>query len=307
MQEKNNRAGIYSVSRISDGLNEFIFREQVTGTTGIDGHIEVVRPSYKSSRILGVKVFIAEADNPKDVYVCNGNRDHLIYWFQHSIPVLIMVYDSSAGKVFWEHLREDNIIVTELGWSINVPRSQEFNEEAIRSIYEIPSYSPNLSRMAVDRPWMDIIESGVYKLFVIAEENINRPTRKGILKIYVTDLDGKVEHIYAWPFFVNPDMPYVYRLNELFPWANISVDKDYYDVQERGEENERDSLCNIRPWMVEADEIAHFRLEMVLSELGRSYLYSDRFICNADYDQNKLTGSFGRMYENGIKYVVTHM
>ena len=306
MQNKNNRAGLYYVSRISDGLTEFIFREQVSGATGLDAHIEINRASYKSPRIIGVKVFFADADNPKDSYVCNGSRDHLIYWFQHSIPILIMVYDNNIGKVFWEHLRDDNIVVSESGWSINVPKTQEYNEEAVRSIFEIPSYSPNLSRLAVDRPWMDIIESGIKRLFIIAEESINRPARKGILKVNIADLDGKVEQIYDWSFFINPDLPFAYRFNELFPWASISVDKDFYIAHADGEEYSIDSLCNIRPWKVEAGEIAHFRLEMFLSELGKSYICADRFICNADYDQEKLIGSLGSLYENGIKFIVTN-
>ena len=306
MQEKNNRAGIYSVNRISDGLTEFIFRQQVSGTTGIDGHIEVNRPYYKSSRILGVKVFSVDEDNPKDIYVCSGSKDQLIYWFQHSIPVLIMAYDNSIGKVFWEHLREDNIVLSDLGWSINVPKTQEFNEEAVRAIYEIPSYSPNISRLAIDRPWMDIIESGDYRVFIIAEENINRPTGKGMLKISVTDLDGEVQNIYDWPFFIYPDLPFAYRFNELFPWADISVDNDSLDISPDDETNDNGSLCNIRPWIVEAGEIAHFRLEMHLSELGKSYLCADRYICNADYDENKLIGSFGSMYEKGLKFIITN-
>lgn len=305
MQEKNNRAGIYSVSRISDGLTEFIFREQVSGATGIDGHIEVNRPYHKSSRILGVKVYPVDVDNPKDMCVCSGSRDQLIYWFQHSIPILIMAYDSNIGKVFWEHLREDNIIFTEFGWSINVPRTQEFNEEAVRSIYEIPSYSPNLSRLAIDRPWMDLIESGEYRLFIVAEENINRPTGKGTLKISITDLDGEVQHIYGWPFFINPDLPFVYRFNELFPWADIRADHDLYDIHADSETSDDETLCIIRPWLVEAGEIAHFKLEMSLNELGRSYLSADRYICNADYDENRFIGSFGSLYEKGLKFIVT--
>ena len=306
MQEKNNRAGIYSVNRISDGLTEFIFRRQLSGTTGIDGHIEVNRPSYKSSRIMGVKVFSVDEDNPKDLYVCSGSKDQLIYWFQHSIPILIMAYDSSIGKVFWEHLREDNIILSGTGWSINVPKTQEFNEEAVRDIYEIPSYSPNLSRLAIDRPWMDIIESGDCRLFIIAEENINRPTGKGMLKISITDLEGEVQNIYDWPFFIYPDLPFAYRFNELFPWADIIADNDSFDINGSSETDYNGALCNIRPWIVEAGEIAHFRLEMRLSELGKSYLCADRYTCNADYDQNKLIGSFGAMYEKGLKYIVTN-
>jgi hypothetical protein len=305
LQEKNNRAGLYSVSRIADGLAEFLFREQVSGTTGIDGHIEVNRPYQRSSRVLGVKVFSVDTDDDKDMYVCSGSKDILIYWLQHSIPILIMVYDSSIGKVFWEHLREDNIILSEVGWSINVPKTQEFNEEAVRSIYEIPSYSPNLSRLAVDRPWMDMIGSGNYRIFITTEENINRPSRKGNLKISITNSDGEKQNIYDWPFFINPDMPFVYRFNELFPWAEINVDQDFYNIHADSETNFGVTLCNIRPWTIEAGEIAHFRLEMRLNELGKSYLCADRFICNADYDENKLEGSFGQMYEGGLKFIVT--
>jgi hypothetical protein len=306
MQEKNNRAGIYSVNRIADGLTEFIFREQESGTTGIDGHIEINKPSYKFSRVLGAKIYCVDADSPRDVYVCSGSRDKLIYWFQHSIPILIMAYDSITGKVFWEHLREDNIIFSESGWSIDVPKKQELDEEAVRSIYEIPSYSPNLSRLAVDRPWMDMIESGNHKIFLTAEENINRPTRKGVIKINITDLDGEKQHIYDWPFFINPDRPFAYRFNELFPWAEISVDQEFYSTHADSETSYGVSLCNIRPWTIEAGEVAHFRLEMRLSELGKSFLCADRFICNADYDENKLVGSFGSMYEKGLKYITTN-
>jgi hypothetical protein len=306
LQEKSNRAGIYSVNRISDSLTEFIFRQQIAGTTGIDGHIEVNRPSYKSSRILGVKVFSVDEDNPKDVYICSGSKDNIIYWFQHSIPMLIMAYDNSIGKVFWEHLREDNIILSESGWSINIPKTQEFNEEAVRAIYEIPSYSPNLSRLAVDRPWMDIIESGEYRIFIIAEENINCPTGKGMLKISITNLEGEVQQIYNWPFFIYPDMPFAYRFNELFPWADIRVDNDSLDVSLDSATNDDGLLCSIRPWLVEAGDIAHFRLEVRLSSLGKSYLCADRYMCNADYDENKLIGSFGTMYEKGLKFIISN-
>ena len=299
---KNNRTGIYSVGRIADGLTEFIFREQISGVTGIDGHIEIYRPSYNPSRILGVKVYSVGESGSEDACVCSGSNDNLIYWFQHSIPVLIMVHDSSAGKVFWEHLREDNITFSGAEWSIAVPKAQEFNEYAAKNICEIPSYSPNLSRLAIDRPWMDIIESGNHRLFIIAEENINRPTGRGILKINITDPAGGKQHIYDWPFFIDPDLPFVYRFRELFPWAEITADQDFYDSRAENEANSGAPLCVIRPWATEAGEIAHFRLEMRLSELGRSFLRADQYICGAHYDKGKLSGGFGPTYENGLKF-----
>ncbi|MCL1941450.1 MAG: DUF4365 domain-containing protein [Synergistaceae bacterium] len=308
MQTKNNnnRSGIYSVGRIADGFAELIFREQIPGTVGIDGHMEIYRPPADPLRVLGVKVYSVDTEDRKDFYVCGGSSDNLIYWFQHSIPILIMVHDSSAGngKVFWEHLREDNITFSESGWQINVPKSQEFNADTVRSIYEIPAYSPNLSRLAVDRPWMDMIESGKHRLFIIAEENINRPTGRGILKINIADPTGEKQHIYDWPFFIDPDLPFVYRFRELFPWAEITVDQDFYDEAEgkTGKTNSRAPLCAIRPWMIEAGEMAHFRLEMRMNDLGRAFLHADKYICDARYDKSKLEGSFGPLYEKGLKF-----
>ena len=298
---KDNRAGVYSVGRVADKFSEFIFREQISGVTGIDGHIEIYGSSSDPTRVLGVKVYSVDANNRKDVYVCSGSNDNLIYWFQHSIPVLIIAYDNKSGKMFWEHLREDNITVSKKEWSINVPKTQEFNEDAVKIVFEIPSYSPNLCKLAVDRPWMDLIDIGNNRLFIIAEENINRPTRRGMLKINIADLTGEKQHIYDWPFFIDPDLPFVYRFQELFPWAEIIVDQDFYDDTD-GKTKGRVPLCIIRPWMIEAEEIAHFRLEMRLNELGRSFLIADKYICSAHYEKMKLTGGFGLKYENGLKY-----
>ena len=302
---KNNRAGLYSIGRIADGFTEFIFREQIPGITGIDGHIEIYKSSYDPMRVLGVKIYSADAVDRKNVYLCGGNNDNLIYWFQHSIPILIMVHDNNTGKVFYEHLREDNITFSESGWSIDVPKTQEFTEDAVRNIHEIPSYSPNLNRLAIDRPWMDIIESENQRLFIITEENINRPAGRGVLKINITDLAGEKQHIYDWPFYIDPDMPFVFRFRELFPWAEIIADKDFYDAHMKSEANGDTPLCDIRPWMIEAEEIAHFRLEMRLNELGKSFLCADKYICNAQYDKSKLAGSYGPVYENGLKFNTT--
>jgi len=303
---KNNRAGIYSVGRIADRLSELIFREQISGIAGIDGHIEIYRSSCDPSRVLGVKVYSVDANDREDIYVCSGNNDNLVYWFQHSIPILIMVYDNGSEKLFWEHLRVDNITFSDSEWSIDVPKTQEFNEDAAKCIYEIPSYSPNLSKLAIDRPWMEIIQSGTNRLFIIAEENINRPTGRGILKINITDPAGEMQYIYDWPFFVDPDLPFVYRFSELFPWAEIIADQDFYDKSEI-KENGHIPLCAIRPWKIEAGEIAHFRLEMRLNEFGKSYLLADKYICNAHYEKSKLTGSFSNMYEKGLKFSAAHI
>lgn len=295
-KRKNDRTGIYVTGRIADGLAGLIFREQLPGVTGLDAHFEILKNSYKFSRVIGVKILTASSSEGD--FICRGSVENLVYWFQHSIPILIMVYDPENQKVFWEHLREDNIELTSTEWELRVPLSHEFCEDALDSILKIPSYSPHLSRLAVDRPWMEIADSTDYRLILTAEENINRSAGRGILQISITAPNGEKQDIYDWVFSADPDVPFVYRFQELFPWAEICVDRVFYQLNAPYE----DSLCGIRPWIVEAGEVAHFRLEMKLNGLGKSFLLAERFLTKGDYPNSELEGGFGSLYEDGIKF-----
>ncbi len=95
-------------------------------------------------------------------------------------------------------------------------------------------------------------------------------------------------------------MPHVFRLASLFPWARISVDDAFY--REKLGEYGSDA-GSVFPWVVEAGEIARFRLKLSLNELGRSFLTAESFIRRGEFPATDAgSAGFGAEYERGLKF-----
>jgi hypothetical protein len=120
-------------------------------------------------------------------------------------------------------------------------------------------------------------------------------------------------------------MPYVFRLPALFPWADLSVDEEFYRgkgalgaARDAGnpapegsdaeglnpEGRESAETAPIRPWTIEAGEVARFLLRLSLNELGKSFLAAERFLRRGEFPQppDAARGGIGGIYENGLKY-----
>jgi hypothetical protein len=117
-------------------------------------------------------------------------------------------------------------------------------------------------------------------------------------------------------------MPYVFRLPALFPWADLSVDEEFYrskgvgvknsdaeegEGREGGDENTAD-MESVRPWSVEAGEIARFMLRLSLNDLGRSFLTAERFLRRGEFPRQmsvrETKNEIDKAYENGLKYIL---
>jgi hypothetical protein len=109
--------------------------------------------------------------------------------------------------------------------------------------------------------------------------------------------------VYDWAFQIETDMPYTLRLPALFPWANLSVDEEFYrDKEPETTSASYTDLAQIRPWTVEAGEIARFMLKLSLNELGKSFLITERFLRRGEFPRPTIMGRMDRAYEDGIKY-----
>lgn len=301
MNDIAERIAIYAASRITARLPGLIFREQRRGDTGLDAHLEITEDYPKMGKTIGLQLRSDEGsylEHSARGYVCRGEMAHLAYWLQHSIPVLVMIYERQRDRILWEVADADTIEVDGQEWELVVPHDHVYGEEAVPAISELPCYSPYLSRLALDRPWMELLEAG-RDILLEMDEWINRPSTRGTLRLCVTQLDGSREAVYDWSFQTDADMPHAFRLPALFPWADLSVDAEFY------EERESERLAEpvaIRPWSVEAGEIAHFLLKLSLNELGRSFLVTERFLRRGDFPKTSFMGDIGTDYENGIKY-----
>ena len=302
------RLGIYAASRLTARLPGLIFREQRSGDTGLNAHLEVVEEYPRMGKVVGLQVRSdsgSEIERTARGYVCRGEMAHVAYWLQHSLPVIVMVYEQGQDHLLWEAVSPETIEISGQHWELLVPYDQVYGEEpsggsqsgAVERIAELSCYSPYLARLALDRPWMQIIEMG-RGILLEMDEWLNQPSERGSLRLSVLGENGERESVYEWPFQTNPDMPHVFRLPSLFPWANIEVDTDFYR-EKMGGESLPDSLA---PWTVEAGEIARFRLRLSLNDLGRSFLTTEQFLRRGEFPLMEQSSGFGPEYEKGLKF-----
>jgi len=305
LNEMAGRIGVYAASRISAQLPGVIFREQRSGDTGLHAHLEVTDRFPQMDKSIGLQILFDENERIERSargYVCRGELAHLTYWLQHSIPVLVMVYERKTDRVLWEVANADTVDLDGQEWELVVPNDQVYGPGAVSAISSVPSHSPYLARLALDKPWMELVEMG-RGLALEIDEWINRPAARGSLKLCVNNLDGTREAVYDWAFQIETDMPYTLRLPELFPWADLSVDEEFYrDKAAEAENASASELAPIRPWTVEAGEIARFMLKLSLNELGKSFLMTERFLRRGEFPRPSITRNIDKSYEDGIKY-----
>ncbi|MDR1741853.1 MAG: DUF4365 domain-containing protein [Synergistaceae bacterium] len=310
----NERISLYSVGRASAELQGILFREQIGGDIGLNAHLDVLsdKRSAGNGKPVGLCVLSDSAggrpgegqlglsrptvERGARGYVCRGKGAHLAYWFQHSIPVIVMVHEMDSDRVLWEsadgaEVEASDGALADRTWKLVVPFDQVYGQDTVQVLKDLPCPSLNFARLAIDKPWMEFIEQGG-RLVVETDEWINRPSSRGDLRLRLGRLGGDSNSIYEWSFRVDPDTPYVFRLPELFPWASMSIG---------GEGTGIGDLSPIRPYIVDGGEIARFALELSLNDVGRAFLTTERFLRDGQAAA-ETEGRIGEEYENGIKY-----
>lgn len=303
MNDMAERIGVYAASRISARLPGLIFRGQRGGDTGLNAHLEVVEAYPKMGKVVGLQIRSdgeSELERTARGYVCRGEMAHVAYWLQHSLPVLVMVHERRNDRILWEVVSPETIEVSAESWELLVPHDQVYGLDAVGAIAELPCYSPYLARLALDRPWMELIEGGCGVLLEM-DEWINQPSAQGSLRVCVLKEGGERDAVFEWPFQTHADMPHVFRLPSLFPWAHIEIDQAFY--RERGVASS-DRAGSLFPWTVEAGEIARFQLRLSLNDLGRSFLMTQRFLRRGEFPEVETGGDLGEDYRRGIKFQI---
>jgi hypothetical protein len=104
---------------------DWVFRETTRHDFGIDGHIEVIDENRKATgRILAVQIKCGESffkETSADGVVYRGEQEHLNYWLQLSLPVVLILCDPKSRKAYWTPITLANIERTKDGWKTVVP------------------------------------------------------------------------------------------------------------------------------------------------------------------------------------------
>jgi len=118
-----------------------IFREQGENDVGIDAHVELVtRDTHAATgqlialQIKGGPSYFKETTATGAIF--RGALEHLDYWFNHSLPVFLLLVDTEKQKAYWQEITAEKVKRLAKGWKVEVPFVNEvektFNEAARR-------------------------------------------------------------------------------------------------------------------------------------------------------------------------------
>ncbi len=179
------RVGVLSVSKIFVDDLKWIFREQAVNDFGVDAFVEITISPYPfkniipTGRLLGVQIksgksFFKETTSAYFVY--RGNKNHMKYWQNHSVPVIIILYDKELNSAYWQVISESTIIPTEKMFKVNIPKKHLLNKDSSNALEKIGSfrnrYEYNLWRL---RTCVDIIKVNIQErhyLYILFESSL---------------------------------------------------------------------------------------------------------------------------------------
>ncbi len=327
--DPTEQKGIIAVQMIFNNILQWIFRPQPIGDYGIDAHVETSDKGGPSGRLIGLQIKSGPAyfrEKDKVGYVYRGDMEHLSYWFNHSLPVVLVLYDPNKDMSYWQIVRKENVKLTKKQWKMIVPFNQTLDKTAkkmLRELAEGPPSNRRFTELSLAKPWMEIINQR-NRLLLEAEEWVNKSSGRGSLRLLVQDEDGNEETVADWPFVMFPGLLYVEVFPQLFPWASLSIDEDFYEEYDQQEydsdcgvwdgedqkyifhtetfEEWKKGLARIRPYEeAAAGEVARFRLELTLNRVGKAFLTLDRYLSTGKTGTRDIT--IPGIYGSSLKFL----
>jgi hypothetical protein len=302
------RTGLLLVEqRIVEELR-WIFRNQPVSDFGIDAHLEVVQHESATGRLVAMQIKSGPSyfrEETEETIVYRGDPEHLRYWLQHSLPVIVILADPAGRRCYWQVVREDLVTETERGWKMVIPKTQVLDASARAALAELAAGPPHLlrlHRLQADRSLIELLAAGK-RLVLEVQEWINKSSGRGDFKILLSKNWDDEEVLAEWTWLL-PGWDYADALPRLFPWADLSLDEDTYDSHDedawteacgiwdsedkcyimhtKSFEEWRERLpAGLRPYQ-EGGEVAAWRLDLTLNELGRAFLVVDQHLADED-------------------------
>lgn len=305
MKRFNNtdRKGVNAVEKIILDAN-WIPRSVFQTDVGIDMEVEVCEDEEPTGQLIAIQIKTGESYFKEIVFdniIYRGNLVHLKYWLKHCLPVILVLHNPVTGQTIWQNIDEEKITRTKTGWKIPIPKSQILSMESLNEIKKfnrLPVYFQRLQRLAVHKKLITKISRGK-TLIVEIEEWINKTSGRAKVTLKKIDKEGNDIVISEGTYF---HFHGVESLELLYPWAKFQIDDEYYYDYEHDEflnnygiwdpEDQkyisstiefieyRNNLPEIRAIEDASGEMQTYRLEMLLNDLGLSFLKLNDYLEN---------------------------
>ncbi len=278
------RIGVAKVNLIFEKIG-FLFREQPVGDYGIDAIVEErISKKELSGKLIGVQIksgasFFKEVKENKIIF--RGEMKHYKYWKRYSLPVILVLYNPETNLCIYEVVSDDRIMITGKSWKIEINEKQKLENAlyVLRNLNKLESeYHKRLSMLAFAKTLMELTRQE--KLVVKVGEWVNKSSGRGEFIIMTIDNDGTPEKLYEKTILGFGIRPYEEVLPDVFPWADLVIDADFYETygdQEYIRLRKQESP-DIYPYCSAASEVDWYRFRPVLNEVGEAFLTLDNFL-----------------------------
>lgn len=106
-KSRTGRIGVAGVQLLFERLG-WIFREQPIEDYGIDAHVEVVENNTATGKLIALQIKSGKSwfkEKNSEGFVFRGKTEHLEYWQQHSLPVMIVLYQDDEQIAYWQAVK----------------------------------------------------------------------------------------------------------------------------------------------------------------------------------------------------------
>tara|TARA_B110000196_G_C21140056_1_gene663286 strand:- start:511 stop:1059 length:549 start_codon:yes stop_codon:yes gene_type:complete len=148
MKVSNNsntdRVGIQTVGMQFEEVG-YVFREQPISGYGIDAQIEIVKNKNATGKLAALQIKSGISFFEEEIvegFIYRGDTSHLKYWLNHSLPVLIVLCNTTNKESYWQAITPANAILTKKAWKIVIPKYQKINSGMNTDLMRLVSKLP---------------------------------------------------------------------------------------------------------------------------------------------------------------------
>lgn len=311
-QEKTDRLGVSKLEYFFS-LHGWLFREQYLHDYGIDAQVEIVLNGEQTGDLIAIQIksgksYFSESTDTAFIYRTDDN--HIAYWAQHCLPVIVVLYDPDEEKLYWEYVSEKSYVSTGKGWKITIPKNKLLTDKSLAELCELtqpPPYIQNLNRLRLDKPWIDMVAEGE-GVFVEFADWVNKSLPRFTITIGCDYRDDIEEQ--QWPTIYGVGLSMEEVISHLFPWADFEVDEEAHrDFMESiwhsecymgyDKEDQVESFTEpFETWykppsekivpVSEDGETVGYRLLLSLNKVGTAFLVLNEFLEEMDQVKDRI-------------------
>lgn len=175
--DTTSEIGINVVSSVvNDGLGWIFRRTHEEHDYGVDAFIDYVTPDGGvTGRFVAVQIKTGESylKKSEDVHWYRDTREHLNYFLNLPVPVLVMICDPHSRRCYWEHLRSEKIEITGETWRLAIPKSNIFSPGSREMLAPLFGESrDHAALLEADASLAETISKNTLVLYSVTREDI---------------------------------------------------------------------------------------------------------------------------------------